>query len=106
MSGASSSPRRRHRVIWAKAAVLQLDTSDIKSFDAFFEQVAELLQSKWEREKFDFLVNNAGIEASSLIGETTEEAFDILFNVHSKGVYFLTQKALPLIAGQGRIIAH
>ena len=87
-----------------KAAALQLDAGEIKSFDSFFDQVEGLLQSKWDRENFDFLVNNAGIEASSPIAETTEEAFDRLLNIHFKGVYFLTQKALPLIADGGRII--
>jgi NAD(P)-dependent dehydrogenase (short-subunit alcohol dehydrogenase family) len=34
----------------------------------------------------------------------TEENFDELCNVHFKGVYFLTQKLLPLIADGGRIL--
>jgi NAD(P)-dependent dehydrogenase (short-subunit alcohol dehydrogenase family) len=29
--------------------------------------------------------------------ETTEAQFDEVFNVHVKGVYFLTQKLLPLM---------
>jgi len=90
--------------IGRKAAAIQLDTADSKSFDRFFEQVAGLLQTKWGKENFDFLVNNAGIDSYSLFEQTTEEAFDRLFNVHFKGVYFLTQKALPLIADKGRII--
>jgi NAD(P)-dependent dehydrogenase (short-subunit alcohol dehydrogenase family) len=36
--------------------------------------------------------------------ETTEQAFDELMNVHLKGVYFLTQTLLPLIADGGRIV--
>lgn len=87
-----------------KAAALQLDAGAVKSFGSFFAQVEGLLKSKWKRNEFDFLINNAGIEASSAITETTEEDFDNLFNVHFKGVYFLTQKALPLIAHHGRII--
>lgn len=39
-----------------------------------------------------------------MVAETTEETFDNLFNVHFKGVYFLTQKALPLLADGGRIV--
>jgi NAD(P)-dependent dehydrogenase (short-subunit alcohol dehydrogenase family) len=87
-----------------KAAALQLDTSLVKTFDAFAQQLASTLKEKWGREQFDFLVNNAGIDAASPFALTTEEDFDNLFNVHFKGVYFLTQKLLPLIANGGRII--
>ncbi|MDN5286061.1 MAG: family oxidoreductase [Mucilaginibacter sp.] len=87
-----------------KAAALQLDTSIVKSFDAFIGQLSAKLKEKWGRNTFDFLINNAGIDAASPFAQTTEEDFDNLFNIHFKGVYFLTQKSLPLIADNGRII--
>ena len=87
-----------------KAAALQLDTGIVKSFDAFIEQLKAILKEKFGRDTFDFLINNAGIDAASKFGETTEEDFDNLFNIHLKGVYFLTQKSLPVIADGGRII--
>ncbi|MEX8546200.1 MAG: SDR family NAD(P)-dependent oxidoreductase [Mucilaginibacter sp.] len=87
-----------------KAAALQLDTADVKSFDAFFRQVKTVLQDTFETDRFDFLINNAGIGVHASFAETTEEQFDLLLNVHFKGVFFLTQKALPLIADGGRII--
>jgi len=87
-----------------KAAALQLQTGIAKTFDAFAQQLTIALKEKWSREQFDFLVNNAGIDAASPFAKTTEEDFDNLFNIHFKGVYFLTQKLLPLIADGGRII--
>lgn len=87
-----------------QAAAVQLDVADIASFDGFIAQLSKLLQDKWNTRQFDFLVNNAGINRASLIPETEETAFDELLNVHFKGVYFLTQKALPLLADNGRII--
>ena len=87
-----------------KAVALQLDTADSKSFDAFWAQVSQELQEQWQRPTFDFLINNAGIDAAAPFAETTEEAFDRLMNVHLKGVYFLTQKALPLLADGGSIV--
>jgi NAD(P)-dependent dehydrogenase (short-subunit alcohol dehydrogenase family) len=87
-----------------KAAALQLNTGDIKSFGAFYSQVAAALKDTFEADRFDFLVNNAGIGAHHPFAETTEEVFDELLNIHFKGVYFLTQKALPLINDGGRII--
>ena len=87
-----------------KGAALALNASDVSTFDAFFRELAGVLKEKWGREQFDFLINNAGIDASSRFAETSEEAFDSLFLVHFKGVYFLTQKALPLLADKGRIV--
>ncbi len=87
-----------------KAAALQLDTSVVSTFDNFIKQLSSVLKEKFGKESFDFLLNNAGIDAASPFAQTTEEDFDNLFNVHFKGVYFLTQKSLPLIADNGRII--
>ncbi|MES2387096.1 MAG: SDR family oxidoreductase [Bacteroidota bacterium] len=87
-----------------KAAALQLDAGNIKSFDAFYEQVKTTLSEKFGTATFDFLVNNAGVGHYAPFAETTEEAFDMLSNIHFKGVYFLTQKALPLINNGGSII--
>jgi NAD(P)-dependent dehydrogenase (short-subunit alcohol dehydrogenase family) len=87
-----------------KAVAIQLDVSKTSGFDGFITTVSEALQANWNTNKFDFLVNNAGIDSYALFSETTEEAFDNLFNVHFKGVYFLTQKALPHISDGGSII--
>ncbi len=88
----------------SKAALLQLDVANTAGFDAFAKTVAETLQDRWQRKDFDFLINNAGIDVYSLFGQTTEDAFDRLLNVHFRGVYFLTQRMLPLVANGGRIV--
>lgn len=90
--------------IGGKAVALQLDTSNTKTFDGFVAQVKQLLQDKWQTLQFDFLVNNAGIGVYASFAETTEEDFDRLMNIHVKGVFFLTQKLLPLIKDSGRIV--
>jgi NAD(P)-dependent dehydrogenase (short-subunit alcohol dehydrogenase family) len=88
----------------AKAAALQLDTGSIASFPPFVESVRMILGERWGRESFDFLVNNAGAAHYKPIAQTTEEDFDRLVDVHMKGVYFLTQALLPLMAEGGRIV--
>jgi NAD(P)-dependent dehydrogenase (short-subunit alcohol dehydrogenase family) len=87
-----------------KAVALQLDTGDIAGFAAFAERLRAALRDTCQRETFDCLVNNAGHGDYALIGQTTEAQFDALVNVHFKGVYFLTQTLLPLIADGGRIV--
>ncbi|TRX53042.1 SDR family oxidoreductase [Fulvivirga sp. M361] len=87
-----------------KALALQLDVSQTDSFDHFFEDLITQLKEKWGKDKFDFLVNNAGIDNSSLFSQFTEKAFDDLYNVHLKGTFFFTQKALAFMNDGGRII--
>ena len=87
-----------------KAVALQLDTGETKTFANFAEQVKTALQDKWQRDSFDFLVNNAGIGLNSPFSEISEDQFDRLININFKGVFFLTQALLPLIADGGRIV--
>ncbi|MGG1949076.1 SDR family oxidoreductase [Trinickia sp. NRRL B-1857] len=86
-----------------RAVALSLDTGKCATFDAFVEDVGRSL-SRWGVEGFDYLVNNAGISHHASIEETTEQDVDDLYNVHFKGVFFLTQKLLPLIHDGGRIV--
>ncbi|MGF7230127.1 SDR family oxidoreductase [Arachidicoccus sp.] len=87
-----------------KAFAFQLDTSNIRLFDGFFKRVTEHLQEQTGRSTFDYLVNNAGTALYALASDTTEEQMDNIFNIHYKGVFFLTQKALPFINDGGGII--
>jgi NAD(P)-dependent dehydrogenase (short-subunit alcohol dehydrogenase family) len=87
-----------------KAVALQLDVGNSAGFAEFARQVKAALQQTWQRDSFDYLVNNAGIGIHAPIAETTEEQFDELMRVHLKGPFFLTQALLPLIADGGRIV--
>ena len=87
-----------------RALALQLDVGVSNSFGAFAARVTAELARIWQRTKFDYLVNNAGIGAHGSIAETTEEQFDLMYNIHLKGTFFLTQKLLPLIEDGGRIV--
>lgn len=87
-----------------KAFTVQLDTSNIHSFDNFLEQVTGYLKENNGSPKFDFLINNAGTALYALAKDTTEQQLDTIFNIHYKGVFFLTQKALPFLNDGGGII--
>src|ERR1700733_14040504 len=88
----------------SEAVALQLDAGNITSLDAFVESVKDAL-SNLGAPRFDFLVNNAGNNHRNMSFEkATEEEFDSVLSVHFKGVFFLTQKLLPLINDGGRIV--
>lgn len=83
---------------------IQLDSSDVKTFNGFFAQLSTYLKEEKGAETFDFLINNAGTGIYTPFLETSEEQFDEMANIHLKGVYFLSQKAVPLLSDGGRII--
>ncbi|WP_368544130.1 SDR family NAD(P)-dependent oxidoreductase [Enterobacter soli] len=87
-----------------KAAALQLNVGNIASFEAFAQHVQAVLKNIWQRDTFDYLLNNAGTGLYAPYAETTEAQFDEALNVHFKGPFFLTQRLLPLIADGGRIL--
>jgi NAD(P)-dependent dehydrogenase (short-subunit alcohol dehydrogenase family) len=87
-----------------RAVALPLNAADISTFEAFFARVSTVLADTFGTDQFDFLINNAGTSLTAPITETTEAQFDEMLNIHFKGVYFLTQKALPLLRDGGRIV--
>lgn len=86
-----------------RAIALQLDTGNVGSFDPFVQSLREAL-TDLRAERFDYLVNNAGTSHHNTFDQTTEEELDSLYDIHFKGVFFLTQKLLPLINDGGRIV--
>lgn len=87
-----------------QAASLSFDANDIASLNDFIGEFKQLITTKWNRDKFDFLINNAGIGATIPFAQATEEAFDQFVNIHFKSVFFLTQKLLPIMNDNGSII--
>ncbi len=87
-----------------KAAALQLNVGNSSSFTAFFDEVAAVLKNNFGTDKFDYLINNAGIGYYIPLAEMPEDKFMELMDIHFKGPYFLTQKALPYLNDGGGIV--
>jgi NAD(P)-dependent dehydrogenase (short-subunit alcohol dehydrogenase family) len=87
-----------------RAHALPLDVAKSTTFVEFAIRLRDVLSKSWQRDKVNFLVNNAGIGIHANFADTTEAQFDELVNIHLKGVFFLTQKLLPLLADGGRIV--
>jgi NAD(P)-dependent dehydrogenase (short-subunit alcohol dehydrogenase family) len=87
-----------------RAHALPLDVAKSTTFVEFAIGLRDVLSKNWRRDKVNFLVNNAGIGIHANFADTTEAQFDELVDIHLKGVFFLTQKLLPLLADGGRIV--
>ncbi|WP_034918473.1 SDR family oxidoreductase [Erwinia sp. 9145] len=94
----------RIEALGARAVALQLDVADSGSFADFARNVQKQLKNVWQRDSFDYLLNNAGTSLHASFVETTEAQFDEVVNVHFKGPFFLTQTLLPLMADGGSIL--
>lgn len=95
---------QRIEALGSRGVALPLDVGDSQRFDAFVSEVQKQLKNVWQRETFDYLLNNAGSALHAGFEDTTERQFDEMVNVHFKGPFFLTQKLLPLLANGGRIL--
>lgn len=87
-----------------KAAAIQLNVAEASSFDSFFQNVSTALKTTFDADKIDFLVNNAGVGVHESFAKTTEAQFDDMVNIHFKGAFFLTQKALEVMNDGGGIV--
>ena len=92
------------QALGARAVALQLNVEETASFPAFARQVQDTLARTWQRDNFDYLVNNAGAGVNASVAETTEAQFDTMLRQHLKGPFFLVQALLPLLADGGRIV--
>ncbi|WP_349922141.1 SDR family NAD(P)-dependent oxidoreductase [Aeromonas veronii] len=103
-AGEAAEVVAKAEALGVKARALALDVAESTSFPAFADAVRLLLAQTWQRDRFDYLVNNAGIGIHASFEQTTEQQFDTLLNIHLKGPFFLTQALLPLLADGGRIL--
>ena len=83
------------------AFAVQADVSDLAQIDAMID----VLKSRVEA--IDILVNNAGRGAGGTLPhlwDMSVEAYDIVFGLNTRGLFFVTQKVAPLLRDGGRII--
>lgn len=86
-----------------RGASLQLDVADVTAFPQFRGALQSLI-AQWGMSHIDALINNGGIGLNAPLAETDEQQFDLLMNIHLKGVFFLTQTLLDLVADGGSIL--
>lgn len=87
-----------------QAFALQADVGSVASIRALYTQLDTELKKRTGEARFDVLVNNAGIVVNKPTEAFTEADFDRQFDVNVKGVFFVTQMAIPRLRDNGRII--
>ncbi len=69
-----------------QAVALPLEVGRAAGFDAFTGALKAALAQHWQRDRFDYLVNNAGMGVYAPFSQVTEAQFDELVNVNTKGL--------------------
>lgn len=87
-----------------KAVAIQLSVDKSEDFDRFFNELKKALQTQFQADAIDYLINNAGIGLYAPLAEFSETDFDTLFKIHLKAPFFLAQKALPFLNNGGAIV--
>ena len=71
------------------------DLSNLEEIKSFVNEMSE------REDKIDILINNAGASWGEPIDEYSEKGWDKVMDTNVKGVFFLTQKLLPLLRKSG-----
>jgi len=87
------------KAMGAKVVAIQADVSKVADLERLFKE------AKAAFGKIDIVVANAGIEMVEVpVTDFTEEQFDRVFSINTKGSYFTLQQAARNVADNGRII--
>ena len=86
--------------IGKNVAGVQGDVAHLDDLDRLFARI------KRDKGRLDIIFANAGLGRSGVIGEISEDDFDLTFNINVKGVLFTVQKAIPLMPDGGSIILN
>lgn len=90
---------QKARDLGRQAIAVQADVSRVPEIQALFDAALKAFS------RLDIVVANAGIEKVNVpVVEVTEEDFDTLFRINTKGPYFVMQAAARHVADGGRII--
>src|SRR5437879_215715 len=85
-------------LIGDRVSAVQADVSNLADLDRLYAKVTS------EKGKIDILFAGAGIVDPQPLAETTEESFDKVFTINTRGLAFTVKKALPLLNDGGAII--
>lgn len=87
------------RAMGAKVIAIQADVSKVADVERLFKETIDAFG------KIDIVVANAGIElVETPVSAFTEEQFDRVFSINTKGSYFTLQQAARRISDNGRIL--
>ena len=87
----NETARRLSEQFGGECISIPANLAELEGIEAFAAELSS------REEKLDILVNNAGVSWGAPIDEFPENGWDKVMDTNVKGVFFLTQKLLPLL---------
>jgi 3-oxoacyl-[acyl-carrier protein] reductase len=94
----------RHNEAAAQSAHDEIKRSRLVQADLRSARAIEQMFSFLSGTGLDILVNNAGVWGPSPLGSTSEQQLDDMLDLNLKGLFLVTQSALPLFKRGGHIV--
>lgn len=88
------------KLLGSKAVAIQADVAQLGEIDIVRRTIEQ------RGDQLDVVFANAGIAENNVIGDTSEQQFDAMFDTNVKGLFFTVQSVLPLIRQGGNIILN
>ncbi|KAI8648976.1 hypothetical protein NCS55_01470800 [Fusarium keratoplasticum] len=89
------------RDLGRKSAICKADLTDLDQHQSIIDAA---IKNVSESGKIEILVHNAAVGRDALLKDTTVDFYNDHVNCNIRGLFFLTQKALPHLAHGGRIV--
>jgi NAD(P)-dependent dehydrogenase (short-subunit alcohol dehydrogenase family) len=83
---------------------IQADVGKLVDIERLYATLDETLKARTGQDQFDILVNNAGVGGGGGFQTMTEADYDRIFDINTKGVFFMCKHALGRIRDGGRIV--
>jgi NAD(P)-dependent dehydrogenase (short-subunit alcohol dehydrogenase family) len=87
-----------------QAFAIGADLARVANIADLFDRLASEWTQRTGSPALDILINNAGAGSHGRIDQTTEEAFDAVFNINVKSLFFCLQHGIPRLRDGGRVI--
>ncbi|KAJ9482893.1 hypothetical protein VN97_g10529 [Penicillium thymicola] len=86
------------KALGSEAVALQADVSQVPQTVKLFEEAVKVFGG------IDIVCSNAGVVSFGHVSDVTEEEFDRVFNVNTRGQFFVAREAYKHLNQNGRII--
>lgn len=90
-----ATAERLQKTFGGECISIPANLSDLEGIEAAAAEIEK------REQKLDILINNAGVSWGAPLGEFPEVGWDKVMDTNVKGVFFLTQRLLPLLEAAG-----
>ena len=97
-SGPANAVVEEIKTLGSDAVAIQADVSQVSQIVRLFDEAVQIFGG------LDIVCSNSGVVSFGHLGDVTEEEFDRVFNINTRGQFFVAREAYKHLRSPGRII--